>query len=336
MKKIIATIVCFLLLAVNIPYAHGVCADESEAQHSHYGFDGLLEALCEIQLGSYDESVPKMTANEIIKKAFGDTPFKAEVLLNRDLVGYLATKVTSAGTDGFIKSSDFGLVDKGFRQAYLTLSNAEKLYLENGFLNSEEELTYGYLINSLCMFKNEILKNNSVSAVVGSVSNISKIDNTTRITMYNRDIGTFNVSVNNLFEKKIFKDGKCALYDRNISRDDTLTVYRNSKSEVVFLSEEGEFFPQWLNLESEYSLIRADIYYADEAFVVLKNMQTFNGIRFVKEADLYSELAYSSSVEFRYKNEIVDTEYININLLDKNAYLICDKNKNIKFIYITE
>lgn len=335
MKKLIAIIVCLSLFAAHTSYAEGVGADESEARQC-YGFDGLLEALCDIRLGSYDEAVSKKSANEIIKKVFGDAPFKSEVLFNRDLVGYLATKISDGKTAAFIKSPDFGLTDKTFRKAYLDLNSVGRLYLENGFLNSDDELTYGYLIKSLCMFKSEILKNTSVSEVTGNVTNISKKDNTTRITMYNSDIGTFDVSVNNLFEKKIFKDGRYALYDRNISRGDELTVYRNNENEVVFLSEEGEFFPQWLNLESEYILIRADIYYADEASVILKNAYTFDGINFVGESDLYIELSYSPSAVFRFKNENIDTEYINLNLLDKSAYIVCDKNKNTKFIYITE
>lgn len=331
-KKICICIAVLILFSL----PGGLSAYASAEPQSYFGFDGLIEAVCETELGSYDEVVTPEAANAILKKAFGCSPFKGNTVLRRDLIKYLAEKITSDDTTVRITGADYGLVAKDFRRAYVTLCNSGRLYIENGFLNSDSELTYGYFINELAFFKDIILKNNSVTSVSGTVTGVSKMGDVWSVDMYGKASGVFTVKTENLDKKKVFKNGECKLYDRNIARDDNLTVYRNSENKVLFLSVDGEFFTEWLNLKSQYDLIRADIYYVDENSVIVKNPFYFNGTEYMKGTELYLELPCSSSAVFVSGGKNVNADFININLLDKNAYIICDKSKNTKYIYITE
>lgn len=312
-----------------------ICVQANNTQTVTACFGGLLTSLCETEIPSGCEEVPQDIANKIIKKTFGDSPFKNENVLNRDLVKYLSQKVKASeyGVSNF--SYDYGLIDNQFRNAYIKLYNCEKLYIQNGFVNSNSTLTYEFLINQLAFFKDDILENTSVSTVKGTVAEISKKGNISSIEMYNTQKGTFTVKIKNLDEKLLYKNGKCEFYNRNIVRNDVLTVY-SSENNIVFLSTEDDFFPQWLNYNDTYNLITADIYYIDMNDIILKNPMYFNGTNYDELSESYTELTYSYNTELQYKGKRIDAEFANTNLLDKKAYIICDKNKKAKFIYITE
>ena len=329
MKKISA-----LILITVFILAAGIFTAEAKSD-PFYGFTGLFELLSKTEVTDYDAAVDANTANEAIKRIFGDAPFKNDEVLNRDLVKYLAEKFPSQKSKPPFRFKDAGLVEKDFRKSYSDLCAKDALYAENGFLKSDAPLTYRYLIGSLSYFEDEILSARSLSAVTGTVISVSLENRVTEITLSNSN-GVLNLKCTNLAQKKVYKDGELGLYSHNIKRDEEITVYINSKKEIEYICQRGEFFSQWLNLKDGFSLYKASIYYIDDGTAIVTNASEFNGCAYTLSDEKYTEFFFDGGTVFKYNFSETSPQYINGSLLDRQVYIICDKNKNAKYFNISE
>ena len=93
-----------------------------------------------------------------------------------------------------------------------------KIYSADGFLNPESELTYDFLIGTLSLFEDEILKNLSYTQVKGSIISVSLEKGITTIRLNTESVIT-DVKFKNIENVLVFKDGVCAPYSRNLERN---------------------------------------------------------------------------------------------------------------------
>lgn len=331
MKRLFAIILFVLIISV-LPAA----ADSDGTKDNYHGFYGLFEELTEFKIDDFDAPVTASDANKVLKILFNDSPFKEENILNRDLIRYLSEKCADAQPSPPLSFKDGGLIGKEWREYYSVLNSADRLYSDDGFLNSESKLTYGYFIGSLSLFEDEILKNCAIDTISGSVITVSLENGITSIRLSTKD-GLKNAVFKNMDTKNVFRDGYIAPYSRNIQRDDIITVYTDAKGYGIYVKITGEYFKGFDSLNTGYDLYKGYVYYIDTGTAIIKDLSVFNGYEYTKCTDsVYEEFQFDENAVFEYKFKASYIDFINENLLDKPIYIICDKNKNAKYFNISE
>ena len=148
-------------------------ANAEPIKDDYNGFYGLFEEITDITIEDFSSQITANEANKITNLFFGKSPFKEEHVLRKDIIMFLSENCTSDASVPPLNFQDAGLISKDIRNAYSLLNGNGKLYNDGEFLDSDSPLTYDYLIGSLSMFEDEILKNLRISKSEGMIANIS-------------------------------------------------------------------------------------------------------------------------------------------------------------------
>lgn len=327
MKKIFV-IALFLLIFLPKAYAEPV-------KDSYNGFYGLFEELTEITVNDFDEAVGKADANKITEQLFKEKPFKNDVILRKDLALYLSEKCSSDDVLAPLNFQDAGLLDKTLRKPYSVLNANSKLFYDDGFLNPDFPLTYGYFIESLAKFEDEILKTLEITKEDGDVVSVSLEKDITNIRILTR-FSAKDIKFKDISSKNVYEYGYFAPYSRNISRSDHITTYADKNGNGLYIKFADEFFERYKELSNSYTLYKGLVYYIEPDFAVVKNVSEFDGYRYSEHANPYLEFKTDANTVFTHNFNPTSYDYINENLLDKTVFIICDKEGKAKYFNLSE
>lgn len=329
LKKLLTAILALCLLCTST----AVFAAE-DISDPFGGFSGLAGALTGIEFDNPNGVLSRKDANGIVKSLLGDLPFENENPTNGDLASYLSAKLKSDTKKAPLNCKDAGLADAMYKKAYAKLNGAGRLYSDNGFLNPSSPLTYKYLLGSLKYFESDILQHNKITLKSGNVISVSLEGEVTSIKISNGGLSV--IKVKRLSDMTIGKHSVIAPYSRNILQGDAADIYTDNDGNVVYINIPGEYFDGYNAIKDSYTLFKADIYYIDEQTAIMRNTKVFDGSAYEPDGDGYREFKIDGSTMFRYNQTAVGADDVNYALLDKTAYLVCDKNMSVKYFSISE
>ncbi len=330
MKKQITVVL--LALTVLLPIC-ATCA-ETALPDPFGGFLGLVQTLSGNSFDNLTANIGKKEANSVIKKLLGDAPFE-NTPSNADLVQYLSTKKENKSPKAPTDRKDFGLVENKYRAAYSALNANSALYCKNSLLSPASPLTYGYLAGSLQYFEDEILAHCGVKTLSGKALSVSLESGSTQIRISSSD-SVINVKSKRMSDVLVSEGGQTTPYNRNISSGDEIKVYIDKKGEVFYIKIMEDYFPQFADLSDKYTLYRANIFYLEGSTALLLNSSKFNGTSYDEQLESYLELNINADTAFSHNGIEISADAVNSALLDKTAYVICDKNNNAKYFYVSE
>lgn len=304
-----------------------MCVSADDNKNSYNGFYGLFEIASKTQITDFNATVPTDDANKIIDVFFDDKPFKKDNITNADLMTYLTKKCDGKTLVSPLSYHDAGLLPKELREVYSVLNGNGKIYSADGFLNPESELTYDFLIGTLSLFEDEILKNLSYTQVKGSIISVSLEKGITTIRLNTESVIT-DVKFKNMENVLVFKDGVCAPYSRNLERNDTIAAYTDSKNNGLYVKVVGESFDGYEKYKDTHHLYKGYIYYIDYQTAIIKDLYEFDGSKYIDfTPDTYSEFSFDENTAFKFNFNQTYIDYVNEYLLDKPIYIICDNNR---------
>ncbi|MBO5007500.1 MAG: hypothetical protein J6D26_01530 [Clostridia bacterium] len=322
MKKLFITLICIICL---MPCCVSASQDADE-------FAPLYEHIMQTRLQPAENTVTVQEANSIIKKLFGEKPFKGDKVLNCQLIGYLASKCQGEGSisPGY---KDIGLVSKDYRNAYAVLSSAGKLYSDEGYVYPNSELTYGMLTGALSCFEDDILSHCGIEVVSGEVSQIYMESGRTYIDVFSGNAKT-KVSSKDISCVTVYKDGNLAPYSRNISRGDSMSFYTDAGGELIYIKANQSQISISKSFTDKYTLYKAKLYYLDGDMLITNNAYVYTDKGYSPSGDRYNEFVITDNTYIKENFNIIDKDVINRWLLDQNSYIICNKEGEVLYINV--
>ncbi len=324
MKKLFIAIICIICL---VPGA--VMASES---NPNPGFMPLFEHIIQSEVTDPQAEITVDEANSIIKAMLGEKPFKGDLVLNCDLVRFLASKCQGDGKVS-VKYKDLGLVSKDYRKDYSALAGAGRLHSEDGYVYPNNPLTYGMLTGSLAYFEDDILNHCGIEAMQGEVSQVYTESGRTYIDVYSGNVKN-KVSTRNIAALTVYKDGTHAPYSRNIIRGDSMTFYTDDEGELIYARQNESHTGISKSFTDKYTLYKAKLYYLDGDMLITNNAYIYTDAGYTSTGDRYNEFTITENTYIKENFKIIDKNVINRWLLDQNSYIICSKEGEVLYINV--